>query len=107
ATMLVDAHVAVLTDLALEHTEILGDSIEAIAREKSAVARRDRPFVSAGGPAEAMAIIQARAKSAKAPLFVLGREIDARARADGTFDLRLADRTLDGVELSLRGPHQG
>jgi dihydrofolate synthase/folylpolyglutamate synthase len=107
ATLLVDAHVSVLTDLALEHTEILGDTIEAIAREKSAVARRRRPFVTAGGPPEAMAEIEAAARAVEAPLYVLGREIDVHANADGTFDLRLSDRTLEHVELSLSGPHQG
>jgi dihydrofolate synthase/folylpolyglutamate synthase len=107
ATLLVDAHVGVLTDLALEHTEILGDTIEKIAREKCAVCRPGRPFVSAGGPPEALEVIEAAARAANAPLYLLGREIDARANPDGTFDLLLADRTLQGVELSLRGPHQG
>jgi dihydrofolate synthase / folylpolyglutamate synthase len=107
ATLLVDAHVAVLTDLALEHTEVLGDTIDKIAGEKSAVARRGRPFVSAGGPPEAMTVIEEAARRAGAPLYVLGREIDVEPREDGTFDLHLHDRTLARVQLALSGAHQG
>ncbi len=39
ATNVVDAPVVLLTNVALEHTEVLGDTREAIAREKLAVAR--------------------------------------------------------------------
>jgi dihydrofolate synthase / folylpolyglutamate synthase len=39
ATNVVDAPVVVLTNVALEHTEVLGDTREAIAREKLAVVR--------------------------------------------------------------------
>lgn len=107
ATMLVDAHVAVLTDLALEHTEILGDTIEAIAREKSAVARAGRPLVLADGPAQAMRVIEQAANDAHAPVFKIGRELQVASRDDGTFDLELPDRRLESVRLSLLGPHQG
>jgi dihydrofolate synthase / folylpolyglutamate synthase len=40
ATNVVDAEVAILTNVALEHTEVLGQTREAIAKEKLAVAHR-------------------------------------------------------------------
>ena len=42
ATNVVDAAVVLLTNIGLEHTEVLGDTREAIAREKLAVAERRR-----------------------------------------------------------------
>jgi dihydrofolate synthase/folylpolyglutamate synthase len=39
ATNVIDARVVLLTNVGLEHTEVLGDTREAIAREKLAVAR--------------------------------------------------------------------
>lgn len=43
---MVDADVAVVTSIALDHTDWLGDSIEVIAREKTGIARRDKLLVS-------------------------------------------------------------
>jgi len=45
ATNVVDAEVVLLTNIALEHTEVLGDTIEEIAKEKLAVAHAARVVV--------------------------------------------------------------
>jgi dihydrofolate synthase/folylpolyglutamate synthase len=39
ATNVLETHVVLLTNVGLEHTDVLGDTVEAIAREKLAVAR--------------------------------------------------------------------
>lgn len=39
ATRVADADVAVITSLSLEHASVLGDTLEAIAKEKAAIAR--------------------------------------------------------------------
>lgn len=46
ATRAVSADVAVLTSIALEHTDILGATLPAIAREKAAIARPGRPMIA-------------------------------------------------------------
>ena len=45
ATRCAPADVAVITSLALEHTEVLGATLEAIANEKAGIARPGRPFI--------------------------------------------------------------
>lgn len=107
ATRLVDARASVLTDLALEHTEILGDSLAKIAAEKIFVARPGRPLVAANAPAEAQAVIDLEAKKMGVGTFVLGRELTVRENSDGSFDIDLGDRELLDVRLSLLGAHQG
>jgi dihydrofolate synthase/folylpolyglutamate synthase len=47
STNLVDAHVAVLTSVGLDHQDWLGNSLEAIGAEKAGIFRRDRPAVLA------------------------------------------------------------
>jgi dihydrofolate synthase/folylpolyglutamate synthase len=47
ATNILDADVAVVTRIGLDHREWLGDTVEAIAIEKAGIARRDRPVVLA------------------------------------------------------------
>ena len=45
ATRVASADVALVTALSLEHTEILGETLEAIAGEKAAIARPGRPLL--------------------------------------------------------------
>ena len=45
ATRAVPADVAVITSLSLEHTDVLGETLEAIAGEKGAIARPDKPLI--------------------------------------------------------------
>jgi dihydrofolate synthase/folylpolyglutamate synthase len=45
ATNIIDADVAVVTSIGLDHTEWLGSDIDGIAREKAGIARADRPLV--------------------------------------------------------------
>ena len=108
ATRLVEAQVAVLTDLSLEHTNILGETIEEIAAEEGAVMRGGRPLVMADGPPAAMQVVDAMAREAGAEVFRIGAQLHLARHADGTFDLDLgAGRVLERVSLSLLGPHQG
>ncbi len=46
ATRLVDADCCVLTEISLEHTEFLGETLAEIAEEKVAIVRQGRPFVA-------------------------------------------------------------
>ena len=46
ATRLVNADCCILTQISLEHTEILGNSLSEIAYEKSAIARKGIPLIS-------------------------------------------------------------
>ena len=107
ATRLVDAEVAVLTDLSLEHTNILGDTIEEIAREEGAVLRPGRPLVMADGDPAAMAEVDALADEGGATVYRLGRDFAAERTPGGRYALTLTDRTLPPVPLALLGLHQG
>ncbi len=46
ATRLVNADCCILTQISLEHTEILGNNILEITKEKSAIARNGKPMIS-------------------------------------------------------------
>lgn len=54
ATNVVDAPVVLLTNVALEHTEVLGDTVEQIAKEKLAVAHAARVVVSSDNTFETL-----------------------------------------------------
>ncbi len=46
ATRLVDADCCILTEISLEHTEVLGETLAEIAEEKVAIVRQGRPLIA-------------------------------------------------------------
>jgi dihydrofolate synthase/folylpolyglutamate synthase len=106
ATRLVDASVAVLTDLSLEHTAILGDTIADIAREEGAVVRPGRPLIMADGPELAMNVVDRLAADAGAPVSRLGRDFHILGREAGVTRLRSSAGLEVAARLPLSGPHQ-
>ncbi|MGB0389696.1 MAG: bifunctional folylpolyglutamate synthase/dihydrofolate synthase, partial [Ardenticatenaceae bacterium] len=70
ATNLVTPLVSVITPLALEHTAVLGDTMQEIAAEKGGIIKEGVPVVSANQPKEALAVLQQLAQERNAPLIV-------------------------------------
>lgn len=70
---LIDADVAVITNIGLDHTDWLGDTIEQIAFEKSGIMRAGRPVIFAGNQPLPQ-VIADRAEALGAPLTVYGRD---------------------------------
>ena len=69
ATHAWDGGVAVVTNIALDHMDRLGSTIEAIAKEKAAIIMRgDLAVTGAWGPA--LEIVERRSRRVAAPLVV-------------------------------------
>lgn len=68
ATTAVPADVSVLTPIALDHQQWLGDSLAKIAGEKSAIFREGKPAISTAQDPEAVPIIEQTANQTRAPL---------------------------------------
>jgi dihydrofolate synthase/folylpolyglutamate synthase len=74
ATNVVDAPVAVLTGVALDHEAILGDTLAAIAREKAGICKRgQRVVVGASGEPEGQGMLVELARAAGASVRVADR----------------------------------
>jgi len=73
STNVIEAPLAsVITSISMDHTEFLGDSLQAIAGEKAAIIKRGVPVISADQPREVMAVIEQQAGRMRAPLFAAG-----------------------------------
>ena len=57
ATSVVDPVASAVTSVSLEHTDIIGDTVEEIARDKATVAPAERPLVT-GATGEALAVVR-------------------------------------------------
>ena len=113
--------VTVIAGIDLDHTEVLGNTTAAIARDKAGIARRGVPLVVGSVDASAWAAIQAVATETGAPVVRVQAGRGGRAsedletvwfdhviaRPDGTFfDLHAADGDHVALHTALRGRHQ-
>jgi dihydrofolate synthase / folylpolyglutamate synthase len=107
ATNAVTPELSVITTIALEHTEILGNTHAAIAREKAGILKPGVPAVVGVREPSARRVIAGRARAQRAPLALIDRDFAALpgARAD-RFAVRAGEQVLDGLRLALPGAHQ-
>jgi dihydrofolate synthase / folylpolyglutamate synthase len=96
---------AVITPIALDHTDWLGDSISLIAAEKAGILKPGVPAVISRQPGQALAVIRSRAGKVKAPLTVWGEDFEAFSQR-GRLVYQNAERLLDLPLPALIGHHQ-
>ena len=102
ATHAWDGGVAVVTNIALDHTDRLGKTVEAIAREKAAIIMRGDLAVT-GAWGSALDVIERRSRRVAAPLTVTPPATLLGLDRDG-IDVELG--RLGSVRVALRGRHQ-
>jgi len=106
ASRVVRPIVSAVTHVGLDHTEHLGDTLEAIAAEKAGIFQRGVPVVAGAMPAEAMATIEAFARRNGAPLWRPGPQLRRSCRS-GRWSFGTPSGGVGEVELGLEGEHQG
>jgi len=109
ATNVMDADVAVIGEIDLDHT-ILGGTPEEIAREKVGIIKPGARVVSAAQTPEVMAVVARAAAEAGAELAVVGHELRILGREPVVGGQRVTvevrGRRIDDLLLPLRGEHQ-
>ena len=93
ATNAVEPVLSILTNVSLDHTQILGDTVEAIALDKVGILRPGKLALTAATGA-ALAVVQAEAQRLGAELLTLGSEVQVEVEAAG----------WDGLELVVHSP---
>jgi len=74
ATNVIDAPaLTVITPISIDHTQFLGDTIEAIAGEKAGIIKRGVPCIVGPQPEAAMEVIERQAMRLGAPLLAYGQ----------------------------------
>jgi dihydrofolate synthase/folylpolyglutamate synthase len=93
ATNVGDGQVAVVTPISLDHTELLGDTLEDIAHEKAGIIKPGAFLVSASQPRDAAQVLLDRA-----------REVGAEFRFEGVeFGVESRTVAVGGQVVSLTG----
>ena len=104
AVNLLDADVAVITTLAVDHADWLGEDREVIAREKAGILRRGRPAVC-GDPAPPASLVD-HARELVAPLYVFERDFELHMDEQGWFWHGLGAVRTELPPPALNGPFQ-
>jgi dihydrofolate synthase/folylpolyglutamate synthase len=110
ATNVVDARVAVVTPVALDHAEYLGPDVGTIAGEKAGIIKPGAVAVLAQQPEEAARVLLERAAQVGAGLALEGRDFGVLSRGVAVGGQQLTLQGLGGVYeelfLPLHGVHQ-
>lgn len=106
STNVIDApDAAVITDLSLEHTQVLGSTLEAIAAEKAGIIKRGTRVVLSGQTLEVVQVVRRRCEALGCPLLVTEPE-RVHAHACGLSGQTLDYRTRQALRLRLSGVYQ-
>ncbi len=111
ATNVLDAQIAVIGTVDLDHTDLLGDDVGAIAAEKAGIVHGGATVVSAAQSPEAARAILARVAQTGSRLIAEGvgaQVLDRRLAVGGQLlVLQTPAATYEDVLLPLHGAHQG
>jgi dihydrofolate synthase/folylpolyglutamate synthase len=110
ATNVVQAPVAVVTPIGLDHVGILGDTVEAIAGEKAGIIHPGAVVVQAPQPAGAAVVLARRAEEVGASIVRVGTDFGVRSRTVAVggqlLELEGLGGTYEDIFLPLYGAHQ-
>jgi dihydrofolate synthase/folylpolyglutamate synthase len=93
ATNIVMPLASVITNIGIEHSEWLGDTVEKIAAEKAGIIKPGVPVVTAATAGHGLEVIETTAREKRCPFIVVGPE-------------QATQPPLDDIDLPLHGPHQ-
>ena len=106
STSVLDLGVSVITNIALDHTQYLGSTLEAIAAEKAGILKPDSVAITGAQP-PALGVIEAKARDLKIPLLRLGQEIEVSAVDKEWAGVQATVTTPGGTYRDLRLPLLG
>ncbi|MCF2705779.1 bifunctional folylpolyglutamate synthase/dihydrofolate synthase [Arcanobacterium haemolyticum] len=111
ATNVIDADVAVLAPVALDHERWLGSSVEDIAREKLGIVKPGATLVCAEQEESVLRLVAERCAEVGARLILAGRDLGVVSRELAVNGQLVSIQTpaarYDDIPLSLKGSFQG
>ncbi|MBI4067272.1 bifunctional folylpolyglutamate synthase/dihydrofolate synthase [Candidatus Gottesmanbacteria bacterium] len=108
-TNVIRPEVAILTNVGLDHTEILGGTVEKIAKDKVGIIKPGIQVISGVKQASVKKIVQEKCKRQNAKLSLLGRDFNYQIKDmsenGSTFDY-FGEKNYRSLSLPLLGEHQ-
>jgi len=109
ATNVITPIVSVITNIGLEHTEILGDTREKIAREKAGIIKSNGNLVTSTDPV-IYTLLKGICSERGSRIYLVGSDIKAKSLSAGersqSFDIEGFGKSYKNVSCKLIGEHQ-
>ena len=110
STNIVDPLVSIITSIGLDHTEILGDTLEEISKEKGGIIKPNKPVVVNAGSDSVKEVFHLIAEQNDSELFFVD-EVTEHGNLNmdihgSTFDAKAFDDNYPGLRVGLGGRHQ-
>lgn len=110
STNVVQPLIAIITNVSLDHTNILGSTTEQIAVEKAGIIKENGLIITGCKDKEAIKIIRKKAALELAELFVLGENFTFQSqgskRIEELFSYTYNGHTINNLSLKMMGTHQ-
>ena len=106
ATNVIKSEVAVLTNVGLDHTAILGETVEEIVLDKRGIIKPNQIVVSGCTQPTVQALVAEQATEVGAQLYQLGTDFTVSKNANNEITMILPDSVLNCVEIGLSGDFQ-
>lgn len=109
-TNIVTPIISIITNVGHDHMDILGDSLEAIAREKAGIIKPGVPIVSSVEQPEVIEVIRNTAQHQKSTLYLMNDQYRLTTLSSEenqqVFKFQGPFRMLDQLTIQLNGAHQ-
>jgi len=106
ATNAVEADVAVIVSIGLDHTKTLGPTLERIAHEKAGIIKPGRPVVSGATQPSVIEVLQEVCREREAEYVDAREAVRLTGRDDDRFTLETAANRYPDLRCALPGRHQ-
>lgn len=114
STNVIEPSVVGITSISIDHQNLLGNTIDSIAKEKAGVIKEGVPVVTVRQDPKAMRVLKRQANSVHAPLSVTGHDIDFSYRFESSREhgphTRICVTTptsrFEHLKVPLPGEHQ-
>jgi len=114
STNVIKPKVIGITSLSIDHQNLLGNTIDCIAKEKAGIFKRGVPAVTVQQEPSAMRVLRSQATAVKAPLSVTGSDIDFSQRFETSREhgphtricLTTPTSKFEHLRVPLHGRHQ-
>lgn len=106
ATNIITPLLSIITPVALDHSEYLGDSLQGVAAEKGGIIKEGVPVIIGRQVGEVLCILEDIAKERDARALVYGRDFNMSKKGEGSFNYSGSSLKLEDVELSMYGDYQ-
>ncbi len=106
ATNIISPLVSVITPIALDHMDYLGDTIEEVAAEKGGIIKKRTTLIIGSQGNAALKVLQQVARDNKAEVFLFGRDFNIDNLSAHAFDYYGIKSQIKGIEISMHGDYQ-